>query len=163
MRTLQVKTVSANYPVLIGRNLFPRVARWLPRLSSSIPSSAFILTSPEIWALWGKKFLAAFAKENQPTVLFLPAGERFKRLSQIERLASELAAAGADRSSLLIALGGGIVGDLAGFLAAIYIPKISRDAGNQTATRHSERRRGDSRPYLFTAPRIAFWFFRISF
>jgi len=57
-------------------------------------------------------------------VLFLPAGERFKRLGEVERLATEMAAAGADRSSLLIAFGGGIVGDLGGFLAAIYMRGI---------------------------------------
>jgi 3-dehydroquinate synthase len=56
--------------------------------------------------------------------LFLPAGERYKRLSYVERLASELAIARADRSSLLIAFGGGIIGDIGGFLAAIYMRGI---------------------------------------
>jgi len=121
MPTLQVKTTSADYPVFVGRNLFPAIAR-AKRLRQC--GKVFVVTSPEIWALWGKKFLAAFPKDRQPTVLFLPAGERFKRLSQIERLASELAAAGADRSSVLIAFGGGIIGDLAGFLAAIYMRGI---------------------------------------
>jgi 3-dehydroquinate synthase len=121
MPTLQVKTTSADYPVFVGRNLFPAIAR-AKRLRQC--GKVFVVTSPEIWALWGKKFLAAFPKDRQPTVLFLPAGERFKRLSQIERLASELAAAGADRSSVLIAFGGGIIGDLVGFLAAIYMRGI---------------------------------------
>jgi 3-dehydroquinate synthase len=118
MRTIHVKTDSADYPVFIGRNLFAQIPRKI-----RVPGKIFILTSPEIWALWGKQFLAAFPKD-QPTVLFLPAGERFKRLAQVERLASELAEAGADRSSLLIAFGGGIIGDLAGFLAAIYMRGI---------------------------------------
>jgi 3-dehydroquinate synthase len=121
MPTLQVKTASADYPVFVGRNLFPAIAR-AKRLRQC--GKVFVVTSPEIWALWGKKFLAAFPKGRQPTVLFLSAGERFKRLSQIERLASELAAAGAERSSVLIAFGGGIIGDLAGFLAAIYMRGI---------------------------------------
>lgn len=51
-------------------------------------------------------------------------GETHKRLAQVERLASELAAAGADRGSLLIAFGGGIIGDVGGFLAAIYMRGI---------------------------------------
>lgn len=57
-------------------------------------------------------------------MLFLPAGEQYKRLNQIERLTTELAAAGADRSSLLIAFGGGIIGDVGGFVAAIYMRGI---------------------------------------
>jgi len=121
MRTIQVRTASADYPVIIGRNLFPAIAR-AKRLRQ--PGQAFVVTSPEIWALWGRKFLAAFSKDQQPTVLFLPAGERFKRLAQVERLATELAEAGADRSSVLIAFGGGIIGDLAGFVAAIYMRGI---------------------------------------
>jgi 3-dehydroquinate synthase len=120
-RTLQVKTGSARYPVTIGRNLFPAIARAV-RLRSN--GKSFVVTSPEIFALWGTKLLAAFPEGHRPTVLFLPAGERFKRLPQVERLAAELAQAGTDRSSLLIAFGGGIVGDLAGFLAAIYMRGI---------------------------------------
>jgi len=84
----------------------------------------FVLTSPEIWALWGKQLLAALPESCAPTALFLPAGERYKRMAQVERLATEMAEAGADRSSLLIAFGGGIVGDVGGFLAAIYMRGI---------------------------------------
>jgi len=121
MRTIAVQTASAAYPVFIGRNLFGQIAR---KADLGKSQRVLVVTSPEIWSLWGKKFLAAFPKNAQPTTLFLPPGERFKRLSQVERLASELARAGADRSSLLIAFGGGIVGDLAGFLAAIYMRGI---------------------------------------
>ena len=120
-RIIQVKTDSADYPVTIGRNLLTQIAR---SIQKSGARNAFVVTSPEIFALWGKKILAAFPKNQQPTVLFLPAGERYKRLPQVEGLAAELARAGADRSSLLIAFGGGIVGDLAGFLAAIYMRGI---------------------------------------
>jgi 3-dehydroquinate synthase len=119
MRTIPVKTASADYPVFIGRSLFSEIPRKIPA-----PGKVYVLTSPEIWPLWGKKFLAAFPKSAQPTTLFLPAGERHKRLTQVERLASELTNAGADRSSLLIAFGGGIIGDLGGFLAAIYMRGI---------------------------------------
>jgi len=117
---VQVQTASARYTVHIGRALFPQIARDVRNSASR----AFVLTSPEIWSLWGKKFLAAFPKDQQPTVLFLPAGERYKRLAPLEKLADELAHAGADRSSLLIAFGGGIVGDAGGFLAAIYMRGI---------------------------------------
>ncbi len=117
---LTVKTASATYPVYVGRKLFPELAQSLQKSAAG----TFILTSPEIWALWGKRLLAAFPKSAQPTVLFLPAGERWKRLAEVEKLADQLASSGADRSSILIAFGGGIVGDLGGFLASIYMRGI---------------------------------------
>lgn len=118
---LTVQTPSATYPVFVGRGLLAQIPG---HLRKSGGGQAFVVTSPEIWALWGRKFLAAFPRSAQPTVLFLPAGERWKRLAQVETLADQLARAGADRSSVLIAFGGGIVGDLGGFLAAIYMRGI---------------------------------------
>jgi 3-dehydroquinate synthase len=122
IRTIPVKTASADYPVYVGRGLFAQIPRRIGTGKSG--RRIFVLTSPEIWALWGRKFAAVFPKNQQPTVLFLPAGERYKRMAQVERLAEEMAGAGADRSSLLIAFGGGIVGDMGGFLAAIYMRGI---------------------------------------
>lgn len=119
VRTIQVKTVSAQYPVYVGSRLLATLYRRLPK-----QRRIFVLTSPEIWGLWSNRFLASFPEREQPVVLFLPAGEQYKRLAQVERLATELASAGADRGSLLIAFGGGIVGDLGGFLAAIYMRGI---------------------------------------
>ena len=55
----------------------------------------------------------------------LAAGEHHKRLAAVERLAQQLAMAGADRSSVLIAFGGGVLGDITGFLAAIYMRGIA--------------------------------------
>ncbi|HKR27817.1 MAG TPA: 3-dehydroquinate synthase, partial [Acidobacteriaceae bacterium] len=120
--TIAVKTASAEYPVHVGRGLFGEIAREVS--AAKAPGRVFVLTSPEIWSLWGQQFLAAFPQEAAPTALFLPAGERYKRIAEVERLAVEMAEAGADRASLLIAFGGGIVGDLGGFLAAIYMRGI---------------------------------------
>ncbi|MGC2639191.1 MAG: 3-dehydroquinate synthase [Acidobacteriaceae bacterium] len=122
IRTIHVKTASAEYPVYVGSGLLPEMPRRLELIQGD--QRVFVLTSPGIWSLWGKRLLVAFPKSAEPTVLFLPAGERYKRMAQVERLAGELATAGADRSSLLIALGGGIVGDVGGFLAAIYMRGI---------------------------------------
>ena len=78
------------------------------------------MTSPEIWGLWGKQVLASYGAE-QPTVLFIPAGESHKRMRTIESLCEQMAEAGAERDALLVAFGGGVVGDMTGFLAAIYM------------------------------------------
>lgn len=123
VHTITVKTQAVSYTVSIGSGLTLSLGNRLRKLSGGSHKSVYVLTSPEIWALWGRRLLASFAPE-QPMVIFLPAGERYKRLAQIERLASELLAAGADRSSLLLAFGGGVVGDVGGFLAAIYMRGI---------------------------------------
>jgi 3-dehydroquinate synthase len=83
----------------------------------------FVITSPEIWALWGERLLTSLAPKK-PTVLFLPPGERHKRLSQVERLVTEMTKARADRSSMVIAFGGGVTGDVGGFVSAIYMRGI---------------------------------------
>jgi 3-dehydroquinate synthase len=121
VRSIPVKTTSAHYTVYVGQDLFAEIPR---RIRLDKGCRLFVLTSPEIWALWGQRFLSAFSPSDPPIVLFLPRGERYKRLVEVERLAGELTRAGADRSSLLIAFGGGIVGDLGGFLAAIYMRGI---------------------------------------
>jgi 3-dehydroquinate synthase len=122
--SIQLKTPTASYEITIGSGLIKTLPRRLARLKSGKPFRTFLVTSPEIWALWGKQVGAAFGKE-QPTVLFLPAGEKHKRLRTVESLLEQLAAAGADRDALLVAFGGGVVGDVTGFLAAIYMRGVS--------------------------------------
>lgn len=82
----------------------------------------FVLTSAPIWALWGEAFCSSFPEP--PIALFLPQGERHKTMTSVERLAREMLRAGGDRGSLLIAFGGGIVGDVGGFLASIFMRGI---------------------------------------
>jgi 3-dehydroquinate synthase len=124
VRTIQVKTGSFQYPVFVGRELLPTLLRRIERTTGKTNRRIFVLTSPEIWSLWADAFLESFPHEDPPTVLFLQAGEEHKRLRTVERLAEQLAENHADRSSLLIAFGGGIVGDVGGFLAAIFMRGI---------------------------------------
>jgi len=124
--TIRVTTASAAYSVTIApglmRTLYLRLRKLTPRKTPRL----FVVTSPAIWALWHKAFLASFPKSEaqQPTVLFLPSGESHKRLATVESLAQQLALAGADRDSILLAFGGGVIGDVTGFLAAIYMRGI---------------------------------------
>jgi len=122
--TIHVKTASASYPVHVGSGLVSAFGSLLKKITGKRGPRIFVLTSPAIWSLWGKQLGSTFPKDQQPTVLFLAPGEQHKRLASVERLATELSTAGADRSSLLIAFGGGIVGDAGGFLAAIYMRGI---------------------------------------
>jgi 3-dehydroquinate synthase len=123
---IAVNTPSAIYNVTIAANLLRTLHLRLKKLNKGKPFRPFIITSPDIWALWSKPFLASFPKQEHeaPTVLFLPSGESHKRLSSVESLAQQLSTAGADRDTLLLAFGGGVIGDITGFLAAIYMRGI---------------------------------------
>ena len=98
------------------------MTRVLAGLDRKLPKRVFVLTSPEIWTPWSQRFLSSFSSE--PVVLQLPSGERHKTLRSVEKLLRPMAKAGGDRSSLLIAFGGGIVGDVGGFVAASYMRGI---------------------------------------
>jgi 3-dehydroquinate synthase len=124
VRTLPIQTASATYDVLLGEGLLADLPQQLRVIFGERPRRSFVVTAPEIWGLWSEAFLAGFAPNESPTVLQLPAGEHHKRLAALERLAQQLATAGADRSAVLIAFGGGVIGDVTGFLAAIYMRGI---------------------------------------
>ena len=131
MQTIRVETASAKYDVFAGSGLLQELAPRIERVVGRLPRRVFVVTSPEIWALWGKKFLRSFeeAKRRQasfdtPVTLFLAPGEQHKTMKSVERLLREMVRAGGDRGSLLIAFGGGIVGDVGGFVAATFMRGI---------------------------------------
>ena len=123
---ITVTTGSASYDVEIGEGLLTGVgARVDTLLGGGIAAGrqrAFVVTSPEIWKLWGKTLEGGFPAALE--MLSVPAGEQHKRMATVERLLEELAIAGADRDSVLIAFGGGVIGDMTGFLAATYMRGI---------------------------------------
>ena len=123
MQTIREETPSSKYDVFTGSGLLATLAPRIERIAGRLPRRVFVLTSGPIWALWSEAFLASFAEP--PVVLFLEPGEKYKSIASVEKLLRQMARAGGDRGSLLIAFGGGIVGDVGGFLAAIYMRGIS--------------------------------------
>ena len=119
MPSFTVRTVHENYPILVERGAIHRLGEFLPPRCGKI----FLLTDHTVWRLHGPSLQKALAPHPSHPIL-LPAGEEHKRLATIERAAEQMVAAGADRSSLVVAFGGGIVGDLGGFLAAIFMRGI---------------------------------------
>jgi len=105
--------------VIAGSGLIETLAPRIERVVGRLPRRVFVLTSAPIWAQWGHAVQQSF--RDAPIVLFLEPGEKYKTLASMERLLRQMAQAGGDRGSLLIAFGGGIVGDVGGFLAAIYM------------------------------------------
>jgi 3-dehydroquinate synthase len=126
--TIPVRTPSAAYDVVLEQEILPSLHRRLHAIFGPHRRRFFVITSPEIWTLWSERFLASFLapaeNEPSPAVLLVPAGEEHKRLPSLERLAEELARAGADRNSVLLAFGGGVIGDITGFLAAVFMRGI---------------------------------------
>ncbi|HEV2379525.1 MAG TPA: 3-dehydroquinate synthase [Terriglobia bacterium] len=120
MHRFRVKTDRGSYPVVVGRGAWQDLQKLLPRYSS-----VFVLTEKAIWNRWGEAFqdetgLSTFAAK----VLFIPGGEKSKSMAEAERTAGMLLTLGADRRSLLVLLGGGVVGDLGGFVASTYMRGI---------------------------------------
>jgi 3-dehydroquinate synthase len=122
VQTIRVETPSAKYEVFTGSGLLQSLAPRIEKAIKRLPRRVFVITSPEIWALWGQTFQKSFAEP--PTVLFLPPGEKNKTIRNAEALLREMVRAGGDRSSLVIAFGGGIVGDVGGFVASIFMRGI---------------------------------------
>jgi 3-dehydroquinate synthase len=122
VQTIRVDTRSAKYNVFAGGGLLGSLAPRIERAVGKLPRRVFVLTSPEIWALWGDTFLKSFVEP--PTTLFLPVGEKHKTIKSVEHILRQMMVAGGDRGSLLIAFGGGIVGDVGGFVAAIFMRGI---------------------------------------
>jgi 3-dehydroquinate synthase len=122
VQTIRVETSSEKYNVVAGSGLLQSLAPRIERVHGKLPRRVFVLTSAPIWALWSERFLSSFAEP--PIALFLPPGEEHKTLASVEKLLRQMAQAGGDRGSLLIAFGGGIVGDVGGFVAAIFMRGI---------------------------------------
>ncbi len=125
VQTIQVQTDTRTYDVLVEPGLINRAGEELRRLLPD-HNRAFVITVPPVRKHWEKPLLdsltaAGFTVE----VIEMPDGERNKTLSQVEELASRLIAKAADRKSLFIALGGGVVGDVAAFLASIYMRGVA--------------------------------------
>ena len=85
----------------------------------------FVVTQAPVRKHWGGVLRKSFRKAGRKVeIIQMPDGERSKTLSQLEKLASKLVSRGADRRSVILALGGGVVGDVAGFLASIFMRGI---------------------------------------
>jgi 3-dehydroquinate synthase len=96
-------------------------------LREVLPEKAkiFLLSSHPILDRWGEVLIDTLTRAGRTaTAVTMPDGELAKRMSSVEKLASRMVQAGADRHSVLIALGGGVVGDVGGFLASVFMRGI---------------------------------------
>jgi len=121
---IQIQTRTKSYEVLIEQGLLRSAATYI---RDTLPTSRHfvIVTSAPVRKHWGKLLLDSFASDGaRVDVIEMLDGERRKTLSTIESLSGKLVKLKADRNTVLIALGGGVVGDVTGFLASIYMRGI---------------------------------------
>lgn len=109
------RTEGRSYPVVVGRGVIPRYREIVPGLESVPP---FLVSDYMTGALY------ADLLGERKGLFLLPRGEEAKTLKELERLYAALAECGVDRSCWIMALGGGTVGDLAGFAAATWMRGI---------------------------------------
>jgi 3-dehydroquinate synthase len=120
MAQFEVATPQRSYSAVVERGGIARLREFLRPEGGGSPGKIFVVTTDDVWELHGGKLRACLDSVPFETLIFA-GGEQNKRLSHVERMADEMAERGADRTSIVVAFGGGIVTDLAGFLASMFM------------------------------------------
>jgi len=121
MRRLTVDLAGRPYDIHIGPGLLDRLGEFTRPLR---PSRLLVVTDARVGPLYATRARAALQAVAPTTVFELAGGETGKDMRAIEAVLDALLADGADRRSVVVALGGGVIGDIAGFAAAIYMRGI---------------------------------------
>ena len=119
IQSVQVRSAAGAYRVRSGRGLIARAAREIAALRGH--TGVFLLTSPRVARHWRGRLEAGLRGANRLSTVLFDDRESAKSMVTAEKLCRQLVRAGADRRSLLVAAGGGVVGDVAGFVAASYL------------------------------------------
>jgi 3-dehydroquinate synthase len=115
---IEVRTTSASYSIEIGAGALASLPRLLDECGA--PARRFVVSTATVWQLHG----GAASDITADAPIILPDGERYKNVTTVMRIYDALIRGSADRATCLIALGGGVVGDIAGFAAATFLRGI---------------------------------------
>ncbi len=159
MESLSVALAERSYPIHIGAGLIGRADLYRPHLGGG---AAAIVTNEVVGPLYLSKVRQALAGARVTDIL-IPDGEQAKSWQGVEQVVDALLAARLGRDALVIALGGGVIGDLAGFAAAVYqrgvpfvqvpttlLAQVDSSVGGKTAINHA---RGKNMIGAFHQPR----------
>ncbi|MEM8955901.1 MAG: 3-dehydroquinate synthase [Verrucomicrobiota bacterium] len=123
MRTHSVTLPHHSYPVHIGPDLLSQISKLLP---DHLGKTCALVSDTNVAPLYASRLIAHLKKAGlQAHLITIPAGESSKSMTVAEDVCRQMTQAGLDRHAFLIALGGGVVGDLAGFVAATFYRGIS--------------------------------------
>ena len=123
VKIIRVRSAAGEYPVLCGAGVLRNAAAEIAKLGEF--SSVHVLTSLKVWRAAGKAVKPILSRDARKNVHLFDDAETKKNMRTVEALCRKLTRAGADRKSLIIAVGGGVVGDVAGFVAAIYLRGVA--------------------------------------
>ncbi len=112
---IHVTAPGGDYDIHIEPGLLERIEEFIP------PVKTAVVTNPTIASLYGEKLVRSLP---DAALVTMPDGEHYKTLDTVATMYADFVSAGLDRSSTVIALGGGVVGDTAGFAAATYMRGI---------------------------------------
>jgi 3-dehydroquinate synthase len=125
LQTIRVKLRPTPYEILVGHGALKSAGKSCLKALKEKPSRLLVVTSPRVRNLWGKVLEASMIQAGCPcSIVEIADGESAKNMGSVERLLAAFAAAGADRASVVVAFGGGVIGDIAGFAASIYMRGI---------------------------------------
>ncbi|MGH8714921.1 MAG: 3-dehydroquinate synthase [Casimicrobiaceae bacterium] len=147
MPTLNVALAERSYPIHIGEGILARAGELL---APSPPARAIVVTNPVVAAHHLVPLEAALSRAGvRCDAVLVPDGEAHKDWTTLYDIHTRLLELGAERSTLLVALGGGVIGDLAGFAAATYqrgmpllqvpttlLAQVDSSVGGKTAVNH---------------------------
>ncbi len=122
MNKISVHAASGEYDVLCGRGVLQELPGVVSRIGRD--GAVFAISSARVWRHWGAQIEKMLGKSRRATILIDDA-ETAKNLSTVEKACRDLVRAGADRRALIVAVGGGVVGDVAGFVAASYLRGVA--------------------------------------
>ncbi|UOQ85877.1 3-dehydroquinate synthase [Gracilibacillus salinarum] len=120
MHKQTIKTSTNQYDVVVGKDIINHIDQYLPRKYKNI----LVITDAEVHSLYADKVVRHLSAVTKVHVSVVPAGESSKSINQYYQLLTDAINYQLDRKSLIIALGGGMIGDLAGFVASTYMRGI---------------------------------------
>jgi len=123
MNTVRVELGSRSYPITIGSGILPAIGRLLKELDFS--GSIALVSNTKVFPLYGAAVSRSLSACGfSCTEIILPDGEEFKTMASAEKICEAMLRARFDRTSVVVALGGGVVGDLSAFAASVYMRGI---------------------------------------
>ena len=117
------KKASSSYEIRIGSDILDRMAPLIAKNHQAVRH--IVISDANVGALYGAELVTGLKGVGlSADLLMFPAGEKAKNIKTVIDVSQKLLELGADRSSLLIALGGGVVGDLVGFIASVFMRSV---------------------------------------